>query len=150
MKKIIDIFLQETAPILDIPGIQSAFAFQPLSLTTLSTMSPQNRGGNALGLSSPSSSPSGPLTILNLNFAWSHSTHDTAIHSATERFIARAEAAAKEMGLWHRFKYMNYASLDQDVFAGYGVENVQRLRSVQAKYDPENVFGRLQPGYFKL
>ena len=45
---------------------------------------------------------------------------------------------------------MNYATLDQDVFAGYGEENHERLKRVQEAYDPEGVFKSLQPGYFKL
>jgi FAD/FMN-containing dehydrogenase len=45
---------------------------------------------------------------------------------------------------------MNYASQDQDVFKGYGTNNERRLRRIQREYDPDGVFKRLQPGYFKL
>ena len=45
---------------------------------------------------------------------------------------------------------MNYASQDQDVFAGYGTNNKRKLKRIQREYDPEGVFARLQPGYFKL
>lgn len=45
---------------------------------------------------------------------------------------------------------MNYAGQDQDVFAGYGEVNEERLKAVQRKYDPDGVFKTLQPGYFKL
>jgi hypothetical protein len=54
------------------------------------------------------------------------------------------------MGLWHRFIYQNYAGIGQDVFASYGPERHARLLETQQKYDPEGVFLRLQPGYFKL
>jgi FAD/FMN-containing dehydrogenase len=54
------------------------------------------------------------------------------------------------MGLHHRYIYQNYANISQDVFAGYGEENRDRLRKIQRKYDPEGVFSRLQPGYFKV
>ena len=46
--------------------------------------------------------------------------------------------------------YQNYADCEQDVFAGYGKENWDRLRGIQKKYDPEGVFSKLQPGYFKV
>jgi Berberine and berberine like len=45
---------------------------------------------------------------------------------------------------------MNYASLDQDVYAGYGAANRERLMKIKDAYDPEDVFGRLWRGYFKL
>jgi FAD/FMN-containing dehydrogenase len=54
------------------------------------------------------------------------------------------------MGLHHRYIYQNYANVSQDVLAGYGEENRERLRRVQRKYDPEGMFSRLQPGYFKV
>ena len=58
--------------------------------------------------------------------------------------------AAKDLGVYHRYIYQNYANITQDVFAGYGEENRERLREIQKKYDPEGVFSRLQPGYFKV
>ncbi len=57
---------------------------------------------------------------------------------------------AKEMGLHHRYIYQNYANASQDVFGGYGDENRLKLKEIQMKYDPEGVFSRLQPGYFKI
>jgi len=54
------------------------------------------------------------------------------------------------MGLDHPYIYQNYATKGQDVFAGYSVENQARLKSIQKEVDPEGVFTRLQPGYFKL
>ncbi len=45
---------------------------------------------------------------------------------------------------------MNYAAQDQDVFAGYGTDNERRLERVRRVYDPEDVFGRLWRGYFKV
>ena len=56
----------------------------------------------------------------------------------------------KEMGLYHRYIYQNYADGDQDAFAGYGEENRERLRGIHKRFDPEGVFWRLQPGYFKV
>ncbi|KAF7920512.1 hypothetical protein EAE99_008125 [Botrytis elliptica] len=56
----------------------------------------------------------------------------------------------RDWGLDNQFIYMNYASEEQDVFGGYGEVNEKKLRDIQRKYDPEGVFKRLQPGYFKL
>lgn len=62
----------------------------------------------------------------------------------------RAVALAKEMNSHHRYIYQNYANSSQDVFGGYGEENRETLKMIQEKYDPEGVFTKLQPGYFKL
>lgn len=57
---------------------------------------------------------------------------------------------AKSHGVDHPFIYMNYADKDQDVFGGYGASNKAFLEEVKRLYDPSDVFGRLQPGYFKI
>jgi FAD/FMN-containing dehydrogenase len=144
LKKIIALFAEEISPILSIPGLLPAFAFQPISTNTLSHMS--RNAGNALGLAPAA----GPLALMSLNFAWSRAADDAAVHAAAERFLARCVALARDMGLLHRFVYMNYAALDQPVFAGYGEESHARLKRVREVYDPEGVFRSLQPGYFKL
>ena len=38
----------------------------------------------------------------------------------------------------------------QDIFAGFAPENVQRMKKVQADYDPGRVFSTLNRGGFKL
>jgi len=67
-----------------------------------------------------------------------------------KRFIDAATAMAKENDQHHPFLYQNYAAEFQDVFAGYGEENRRRLRKIQKKYDEEDIFRRLQAGYFKV
>lgn len=69
---------------------------------------------------------------------------------AGTRLLQRSIALAKEMNLYHPYIYQNYADISQDVFAGYGKGNREKMRAVQRKYDPEGVFSRLQPGYFKI
>ena len=48
------------------------------------------------------------------------------------------------------FQYLNYAAPFQDPFASYGEKNLQLLREVSKKYDPDQVFQKLVPGGFKL
>jgi hypothetical protein len=87
---------------------------------------------------------------MNLNFGWNLAKDDARVEAAATRLCDRAVALAKEMKLDDPFIYMNYASLDQPVYAGYGQKNLARLQVVKKKYDPANVFGRLWRGYFKL
>lgn len=146
MEKLIALFVEETGKILQVEGLQPAFAFQPISTNIMEKMTVN--GGNVLGLDPAE----GPLTIMNLNFGWSNAADDEVVHAAIDRFINESVKIADGMGLLqqNKFIYMNYATKEQDVFGGYGEKNLNRLRKVRAAYDPENVFGRLQPGYFKL
>lgn len=54
------------------------------------------------------------------------------------------------MGLDHPYLYQNYAAQQQNVLASYGATNLAKLKAASQKYDPQQVFQRLQPGYFKL
>ena len=46
--------------------------------------------------------------------------------------------------------YWNYAFSDQDPLLSYGKENVEKLRNVSKKYDPDGMFQTACPGGFKL
>lgn len=93
---------------------------------------------------------SSPVTVLLVPFLWHNKVDDDVIYQVSKNIIDRSVKVAKEMGLHHPFIYQNYAAKHQDVFAGYGEENRQRLREIRAKYDPNGVFQRLTPGYFKV
>lgn len=75
---------------------------------------------------------------------------DQRVMTAAADFVDRAVAAAKTTGLDYKFIYQNYAAKDQEVFDGYGEVNKQRLVDISHRYDPGQVFQKLQPGYFKL
>jgi len=147
-------------PIKNVPGLFPAMAFQPIS-TTMSSHFSKN-GGNPLGVS-PDDGPlmckhnysfQVPLLIslivINFSWQWSFAADDALIIETVQNLVAQVNNTAYSSGLGHRFLYQNYAALQQDVFASYGAENHARLKSIAAKYDPEGVFTKLQPGYFKL
>ena len=81
---------------------------------------------------------------------WSSPLDDDRIIAAGNRVVNSSVALAKSMNADYKYIYQNYASQNQDVFAGYGAANQQRLIEISRKYDPEQVFQILQPGYFKL
>ncbi|KAK6845942.1 hypothetical protein PG987_001130 [Apiospora arundinis] len=58
-------------------------------------------------------------------------------------------AAEVEGGLMD-WLYMNYADKTQDVLGSYGPENVDKMKQVAAKYDPDRVFQKLCPGGWKI
>jgi FAD/FMN-containing dehydrogenase len=88
--------------------------------------------------------------VINIGIVWDDKVDDEAVLGAARNFIERSVNLSKGMGLDHPYTYQNYAAGYQDVFAGYGKENRERLRRVQREYDPDGVFSRLQPGYFKV
>jgi hypothetical protein len=45
--------------------------------------------------------------------------------------------------------YLDYADNTQDPLAGYGSENVKKMKVAANKYDPSGVFQNLVPGGFK-
>ncbi len=64
--------------------------------------------------------------------------------------MQKADEAARDMGMLHKFVYLDYANQDQDPILTYGRENVARLRAAARRYDPRGVFQRQVPGGFKL
>jgi hypothetical protein len=88
--------------------------------------------------------------VISTSISWSSAADDARILAASRNFISRASATAYAQGLGNRFLYQNYAGQEQDVFSGYGQENLERLRKVSRKYDLSGVWQKLQPGYFKL
>lgn len=54
------------------------------------------------------------------------------------------------MGLSIPFVYMNDAAYDQDPLSSYGAENLEKLKRISIRYDPGQVFQRLQNNGFLL
>ena len=75
---------------------------------------------------------------------------DTIINEATVRYIDRINEYTKSVGQFQRSVYMGYAYPTQPVIEGYGRENVEFLRKVSRKYDPQGLFQKNVPGGFKL
>lgn len=120
------------------------FAYQPISTNVLEAM--QKNGGNALGLTAEE----GPLVHIQVSTQWETPNLDCIVEKSTAKLIAKIDQLAEERGLAARYTYMNYAGRNQNVYAGYGVENHERLRKVAESYDPERVLEKLWRGYFKV
>lgn len=141
---ILQIWAVETSSIANVTGILPALTLQVITLPQLQHMS--RAGGNALGIENETQ----PLLLVNLNVMWSDSQDDGAVLQTQANIISRSTAAAAARGLDNPYVYMNYASQFQDPISSYGESNKARLIDVAKTYDPQGVFQRLQPGYFKL
>jgi hypothetical protein len=140
---VFDVSFDEFAKIRDVQGIIPANTLQIITVPQLEQM--QKKGGNALGLK-PSD---GPVFLINISMRWDKIEDDSRMLQASANVIRRMQEEAKRRDMVSDYLYMNYASQYQDVIGSYG-ESTDRLRGVAKKYDPTEVFQKLQPGYFKL
>ncbi len=146
--KVLDIFREEAKPVDNMIGFLPALTIHPISRASIQIM--KKRGGNALGIADKPDE--GPLMIINISWTWKDASDDERSYAAYYRFMEKAEETAKAMGVWHPYKYINYAEATQDVWSGVGKKNLRELRRLQRNVDPDGVFtkGGLASGYFKL
>ncbi len=148
MQNLISIFIEESETMKHVKDVIPSFVFQ--AITTDETLHMSRNGGNSLGLSASDA----PILLYSFTILYSKTEggdEDIIVREGGKRIVERSERIAKEMGLWHPFIYLNYADISQDVFSSYGSENQRKLKEVQKKWDPEDVFGKwLQPGGFKI
>ncbi|KAL5340206.1 hypothetical protein BJX70DRAFT_407513 [Aspergillus crustosus] len=140
---ILDVFLEHTHPFTKIPGVLLSTNLQLLTKHEIGLFG--RNGGNALGIHPDD----GPLFCIT-TFSHEDPAADEKLATVAEDIMAQVTAIAKERGLFHPFIYQNYAGAGQDVYAGYGADNRAILAEIQKKYDPEGVFWKLQPGYYKV
>ncbi|KFY43207.1 hypothetical protein V495_04101 [Pseudogymnoascus sp. VKM F-4514 (FW-929)] len=138
------LFASKIPDIANASSLLPALVFQPISTAITSHFS--SNGGNALGITDKD----GPLILINISIAWADIKDDARILKFAADFIGEGVALSKKRKLDHSYIYQNYAAKQQDVFTGYGPVNHAKLKKVQKKYDPQGVFEKLQPGYFKL
>lgn len=122
-----------------------SLTFQAISVPALERM--KRNGGNPLGLDASM----GPLFHCMLFYRWSGGVaEDEMVYTAVKKFEDLVVAEAKRRGLATTYTYMPYAGAYAKVVEGYGSANQKRLQSIAKKYDPTQVFQRLQPGGHKL
>ncbi|KAK0378252.1 FAD binding domain-containing protein [Colletotrichum limetticola] len=141
------IFREEVSAISSVEGLAPNLICYPLSTTAIQAM--KQRGGNALGIDQDE-----PLYIFLVSTAWSNAQDDAAVGKMTANVLSRMETYAQESEISHPYLYINYASAAQTdkVYAGYGEENVRRLKTIAREVDPEGVFSSegLWRGFVKL
>lgn len=130
--------------IADVPGIGPNIVYQAIGTPQLQQM--QKDGGNALGLD-PSG---GHIYIMLLAASWTHKEDSARVTACFSRILQDIKNEALRRGSFSEYVYINYASEYQDVVSSYGGANKARLKDIAVRYDPAQVFQKLQPGYFKL
>ena len=76
--------------------------------------------------------------------------NDDKMEKACLRLTDEIDTASAKKGLDARYRFMNYGYKGQKILEGYGEENVEKLKAVSQKYDPDGFFQTAVPGGFKL
>ncbi|KAF2744284.1 Glucooligosaccharide oxidase [Sporormia fimetaria CBS 119925] len=123
-------------------GANQTFVLQPIpaGLTAASTA----RGGNPMGI--PQKNHQWFTTLID----WRNPADDTTVRSVSIATTDAWKKLSKERGLEVPFIFQNDASRTQNPIGSYGAANVQKLKTIAAKYDPTQVFQNLQVGGFLL
>lgn len=133
------------------PAVQKAkngatiLIFQPIGKTVVDAGKwTMNGGGNPLGVESVGQ------TWFSTAAGWDEASDDDMVYAAAKKTTDAIEKESKKKGVYLKFLFMNDAFRDQNVFASYGSKNLEKLKSIAKKYDPEGAFQRLWSGGFKL
>lgn len=106
----------------------------------------REHGGNVLGLDKETENA---ILWLGLVTVKTEAQEAVArIHMAAAS--AKIEDFAVSVGGNMEWRYLNYADPSQDPLKSYGDVNVDFIRRVASKYDPEGVFQKQVPGGFKI
>ena len=88
--------------------------------------------------------------VCSFGWEWSRESDDPTVIAGIKAVLEQSVSAAKERGLYHPFKYMNYSAKDQNPIRSYGKENIEFLKRVREAYDADGVFTTLMPGGHKI
>ncbi|KAL4954364.1 hypothetical protein BDW69DRAFT_205259 [Aspergillus filifer] len=104
------------------------------------------RGGNVLGLERFNQS----MIMVAWDYSWNDADDDDLFYGLVRSAREELDQYAQKIGGYNEYVYLNYAGGGQDPLRGYGKDNLEFLRDVTEKYDPNGVFQSLVPGGFKL
>lgn len=139
-----DIFYNLLPAMANVAGANPVLIYQGITLPMIEAM--QKNGGNPLGISVSD----GPLYLIHVACWWDNASDDATVYAFVTNVLNQIKAAATKIGKQNDYIYMNYGGVYEDVIKSYGSANKARLKSIASKYDPQQVFQILQPGYFKL
>ncbi|KAF2102206.1 FAD-binding domain-containing protein [Rhizodiscina lignyota] len=126
------------------PGFAAAVAFHPFPKQAFSQS--KKSGGNSLGLSEED----GDICKTFAYMMWDSAKDDEKVKAAMKDLIERGKTEAVRRGLLKDYVPISYAAPWQDVFGGYGKENLEAMRQASKKYDPLQLFQLAVPGGWKL
>lgn len=140
----VDIFFDAIGALSGVDGAFPTLIWQ--HITEGSLKGSVRNGGNPMGLDAAG----GPVHIIQLACSWNKAADDEKVYQVMSDIMKQIKKESIALGVDNDWVYMNYASQFQDVIASYGSGSKSKLKAIARKYDPVEVFQKLQPGYFKL
>lgn len=99
----------------------------------------------------PQNIPLEPAFWVEESVTWGKSDEfDQEVEEWIRNVNAEIEAKLEVVDGLNRYLYLNDADKGQKVFESYGRENLERLKVIRKKYDPNGVFTDLMPGGWKV
>jgi hypothetical protein len=132
------------APHLGISGISWNVIVQPIPVSLIRES--RRNGGDLSGLSEGDGDQ---FLIIGLA-SWTDESDDAVVKGPFNELLSWAKSTATERGKLVPWIYPNYASATQDVLGSFGKENVEQMKKVQAKYDPELLWPKYWKGGYHL
>ncbi|KAI4909887.1 uncharacterized protein J4E92_010503 [Alternaria infectoria] len=140
----VDIFYDSIGALSAVEGAYPVLIWQ--HITDGSLKGSTRNGGSAMGFDAKGS----PIHIIQLACSWNNAADDDTVYQVMSDIMKAIKSDAVKQGVQNDWVYMNYASMFQDVIASYGSDSKSKMKTIASKYDPKEVFQKLQPGYFKL
>ncbi|KAI1633023.1 putative FAD-binding oxidoreductase [Biscogniauxia mediterranea] len=128
----------------DVEGLYPTFVLNIMPKSAAS-VAKGNGVGNVWGL------PDNEAYIIwQLSTGWANAEDDLRVTAWAKNFIEYHHSINRAMGIASEFLYMGDAGEFQDPYLAFPAQNVQKLRDVRSRYDPGQVFTKLNWGGFKL
>lgn len=90
------------------------------------------------------------MVFLQIVFIFDGAEATEGLEKGLKDLVEVVEELTKAEGVYHQYKYLNFAAWFQDPLGSYGTDQKNRLREVARKYDPSGLFQRQASGGFKL
>ncbi|KAJ8122831.1 hypothetical protein ONZ43_g1072 [Nemania bipapillata] len=130
--------------VIDVEGLYPTFVMNILPKSAAS-VAKTNGVGNTWGLDDDES-----WIIWQFSTGWANAVDDLRMTNWARSLSDYWHAENTAKGLASEFLYAGDAGEFQNIFNGYPIENVRRMRAVRDAYDPSGTFTRLNWGGFKL
>ncbi|EGY19192.1 FAD binding domain-containing protein [Verticillium dahliae VdLs.17] len=109
-----------------------------------------NKAGRTNPLGLDRAKPGKSLSVFYIGVQFDLESDIDKVFPAWGVFIRTLQAEAKLQNVLFPYIMLTYADGSQQVIASYGDKNVERLQTIQRKYDPTLVFQRLVTGGHKV
>lgn len=127
-------------------GIGGISKVDGIFIEFLTQPQPVTNGTNVFGLTPGKTD----YVLIDMTVTYNRESDDALVQGTIQDIVKKQKALLNSKGYLVDFIYLNYADIAQDVLGSWGTANLNFLRAVSKKYDPNGVFQTRVPGGYKL